>query len=275
MEKSYEQKVNEWLDTNPEDRSIETGASLMIQGNRNRILRDYVLRKNDFAKVEYELKKILGDARVVEPTKSNINIIELDDKAAKIEANLSEVTEANFVGKRPDHDSLPDDIRIIPEKNLNIYRSMRSLFEKIKLLSEDGHSAEDRVPFLQELFNLEERLISNWSAYDSYDASKFIPDKGNENTTIDMKRVTANRKYLSENKKKILTHIANGNQVVVDKLKAEMQKRYNELIINGHTFDPEQITELKAIGLIVADPGETPTPPAEGQQLNNDLPPVV
>jgi hypothetical protein len=277
MEKTYEQKVNEWLNTAPDERSIDVGASLMIQGNRNRVLRDYVLRKNDFAKVEYELSKIIGSAREFAVKEEKIDIILLDEKAAKIETELSDVTETSFVGKRPDHETLPEAIKSIPEKNLEIYRSMRSLFEKLKLLSEDGHKPEERVPHLQELFSLEERLISNWAAYDSFDATKKIPENvtEKENTTIDIKRVTANRKYLSENKKKIAALIEKGNDAAVEKLKAEMQKRYNELIINGHTFDPEQLTEFKAIGLIVADSGQTSASPSEGEQINNDLPPVV
>lgn len=277
MEKTYEQKVNEWLDTKPEDRSIEIGASLMIQGNRNRILRDYVLRKNDLSKVEYELNKIIGDARVLEPAKSDINIIELDQKAAIVEAKLSAVSEENFVGKRPDHETLPDSIKVLPEMNLAIYRSMRSIFEKIKLLSEEGHEPEERVPHLQELFKLEERLVKNWDAYDTYDASKNASANGpaNETTTIDAKRVTANRKYLSENKKKVVSLIEKGNDAAVEKLKAEMQKRYNELTINGHTFSPEQLTEFKAIGLIVAESGQTTDTPSGGDQINTDLPPVI
>lgn len=281
MEKTYEQKVNDWLNAKPEDRVLEVGASLMVQGNRNRVLRDFVLRKNDFAKVEYELNKIIGAARETPEEVFVHNVPGMDEKAAIIGMKLDQVNEAsfgtNFAGKRTDHDTLPEDIKIIPEKNLEIYRAMRSIFERIKLLSEEGHTPEERVPHLQELFSLEERLLSNWSAYDSYDASKIVPAAaaGQGNTTIDIKRVTANRKYLSENKKKLAALIEKENGAAVEKLKAEMQKRYNELIINGHTFDPEQLVEFKALGLIVAESGQTPPSPAAGEQINNDLPPAI
>ena len=65
------------------------------------------------------------------------------------------------------------------------------------------------------------------------------------------KRLQANRKYLSENKRK-LKELDNSatykeHQVLLNK----MQLRYNEIIASGNTFKKEQLQELKDLGIKV------------------------
>jgi hypothetical protein len=265
-EKTYVEKVKDWL--NAESRSIEEGAKLMLQGNKNRILHENVIRKNNFAKIEYELKKILGHKcpiNVIEQVPAPVNVQELEIKVKKIE---EEIESSNFAGKRADHDSLPAGIQLLVEKNLEIYHEIRSRFERLKMLSEDGHTAEERLPFLQELLTLETSLISNWEIYDDYDT----PDEESNTSLIpgekiDAKRVSADRKYLSSNKSILSVLIDAGNTEKVTELRDKMQERYNELILNGETFAADQVAELKALGVIVCETGETTedvkTEPAE------------
>ena len=59
-EKTYVDKVNAWLNTEPTKRTIEEGAKLMLQGNSNKILHQNVVHKSNFDKVVYELEKIIG-----------------------------------------------------------------------------------------------------------------------------------------------------------------------------------------------------------------------
>lgn len=271
MEKSYEQRVNDWLNTDPSERNLEVGATLMLQGNRNRILRDNVLRKQNFEKVEYELTKIIGSARVIE---EKFDLQKLDLSVAISMKSLEEANEkGELKGFRPDHESLPENIRQIPVKNLERYRTMRSLFEKIKLLSEDGHAPEERVPFLKELFKHEESLIADWATYDKFVVGKTGPAK--ESKPVDAKRIMANRKYLSENKKKYPVLIESGKPENAAKLLAEMQKRCDELTNAEQTFDPGQLVELRAIGLIISQDEKMIGTPGYSEQMNNDLPPAV
>ena len=247
------------------------GAELMLKGNRNRILRDNVLRKQNFEKVEYELTKIIGSARVIE---EKVDLPNLDKNAAILEKSLEDANEkGDFKGLRPDHDTLPEDIKQIPQKNLERYHIMRSLFEKIKLLSQDGHAPEERVPFLKDLFKHEESLIADWVTYDKYVVGKTDPAK--DSKPIDAKRIMANRKYLSENKKKYPLLVEQGKPDNAAKLLAEMQKRCDELINAEQTFDPGQLEELRSIGLIIGQNEQLKGAPAPGIQINTDLPPVV
>jgi len=128
------------------------------------------------------------------------------------------------------------------------------------------------------LIKANETLTSNWEKYDSF---TFEPKKETTDTNpkIDAKRVSANRKYLSDNKTKIPLLIAAGKNVAADRLLAEMQKRYNEMHLNGETFAADQLSELKAIGLIIGEPGETTVNPESGTQIpseeGNDITPAV
>ena len=47
-EKTYVEKVNDWLNADPATRTIEEGAMLMLQGNKNRILHQNVIHRNVF-----------------------------------------------------------------------------------------------------------------------------------------------------------------------------------------------------------------------------------
>lgn len=262
-EKSYFEKVNDWLNADHESRTIEEGAKLMLQGNRNRILHDNVIRKSNFEKVEYELHKIIDKLQPEVKEMDNllgrekITVPEMETKAAEMEINIEKVA---FAGKRPDHDTLPVEIQAIIEENLQIYREMRSIFERLKILSTDsGHTAEERMPFLVQLFKLEDTLTANWTMYDKYDfkATTVNVNGAGSGNEINAKRVSANRKYLSDNKSKLLQLINSGSKEKAAELLDKMQVRYNELILNGETFASDQITELKNLGLIVQETGET------------------
>lgn len=267
-EKSYLEQVKDWLDADPRVRTIEQGAKLMLQGNRNRILHQNVIHRSNFEKVEYELKKIIGDQRLIEPV---ADFQELETKVSMIEKSLETMTVG---GKRPDHDSLPENIQVLVEKNVSIYHEMRSRFEKLKVLSEDGHTAEERLPFLNELLELEARLTFNWTLYDHFDVNAPIPTDKKPiiipGEKIDAKRVSANRKFLSDNKSKMVTLIESGETDKMNALLEKMQLRYNELIQNGETFAPDQVTNFKALGLIVGEVGERNTGTIPGEQIQTE-----
>jgi len=258
-EKTYVDKVNDWLNADPTTRTIEEGATLMLQGNRNRILHKNVLQKKNFEKVVYELEKIIGGQRIVaEPVNEKVQALEanLPITMAGIESILS----GESKGKRADHETLPADIRASYDKNLEIYPRMRSIQERLKVLNETG-TATERLPFLTELLALDSSLRENWDNYDKFDVNAPVivaaATKLPEGEKIDAKRVSANRKYLSDNKAKLTVLVADGKTDKATELLDKMQVRFNELILNGETFAPDQLTELKALGIIGATTEES------------------
>ena len=241
---TYKEQVQEWLSTPKEERGLEVGAKLMIQGNRNRILYDHVIRKSNFDKIEYELTKIMGN-----DLKNNDEAIEI--KLVLQVAKNEETQPKEDKGKRADHDTLTEAVKTAFEKNLSIYPEMRSLHERLKVLSEEG-TATVRLPFLERLLALDVELRENWNTYDNFDVNAPAEIKPTEKPlVIDAKRVSANRKYLSDNKAKLASLLEKVETEKAVELLEKMQIRYTELIGNGETFAPEQVAELKTLGLNV------------------------
>lgn len=234
-EKDYVEKVNDWLNADPATRSIEEGAKLMVMGNRNKILYKNVIYKNNFEKVEYELRKIVGTPKI-EVTKDLTadTIQQMEKDLPDTMETLEKVLSTETKGKRPDHDTLPPEIKSCFENNLEIYPKMRSIQERLKVLSETG-TPEERLPFLTELLDLDVRLHANWIAYDSFDVTAKAEENkdASVNKGIDAKRVSANRKYLSDNKAKLTALITAKNDVKAAELLKKMQLRCEELLATG------------------------------------------
>ena len=74
------------------------------------------------------------------------------------------------VGKRADHDSLPDEIKACYIENFSILQQMRELHLKLRSLSLENVTCPDseRYPFLKELVRLDKKLHENWDKYDHY-----------------------------------------------------------------------------------------------------------
>jgi len=255
----HELKVQAWLDTPVDERSLEVGATLMLQVNRNRILHQNVIQKKNLGKIEYELKKYMGDKNPQPLKGSNEekeveSAEELESKLVPVIAITTEKLKFEGIGKRPDHDQLPAGIKLMFDMNQEIYPEMRALHEKLKVLSEDGHTAAERLPFLQDLLHLDNSLRGNWELYDNFKMGDVIPGEKKvivPGVALDFKRIQANRTYLNRAGKEILEKITAGKQEAADKQLAEAQIRYNELILDGQTIDEATSEKLKAAGVII------------------------
>lgn len=245
----FEQEIQNWLDVPETERDLNTGATLMIRANRNEIMYNNVVRKSNFEKIDYELRKYLGDKY------RKCDAETMQKLTTEVETVLVELIAEDGVGKRKDHDELPAEIQGLIFENSEKYARMRSVHERLKLMSGEGYTACDRFPHLKTLLALSNEIRENWNTYDTYviGSEKIKPDA----FKIDAKRVSANRKYLSDNKSKIKVLIEAGEVEKTAELLAKMQIRYNELIINGESFAPEQVAELKELGVIVQEVGET------------------
>lgn len=252
----YKQLVSEWLES--EDKDLEAGALLMLKLNRNRTLYQYILRKNALDKLIYEMKKqfdILSARTKHESIKlTEQQVSDLTAAASKATKTL-EVVDKGVKGKRADHDLLSVDSQQAFENNLAIYPKMRSLHEKLKLMVNDRPC--DRFPFLKELITLDNQVRANWKLYDNAKVQESTqPGQTVTNPVkpitpvLDVKGVSAARKYLSDNKKK-LADLKVKDEAKHSDLLFKMQERYNNLIASGQTFDEKQVAELKDAGLNV------------------------
>ena len=82
-------------------------------------------------------------------------------------------------GKRIDHDSLPDEIKVKYVENLSILQRMRELHLKLRSLSLDTAPCPDseRYPFLKELIELDKKMHANWEEYDHFVVDAPVPNR--------------------------------------------------------------------------------------------------
>ena len=171
-------KVKEWLDANPDERDLASGALLVLQLTNNRIMyQNFMRRPKQYAsRIEYELKKKyqfylqqLTHEQVMEMGKQ----VEVISK----EHNLPNEHEEFKKGKRADHDALPVEIQALYAQNLSIMQQMRRCHTQLQLLSVEHSTCPDseRYPFLKELIDLDKQYHANWEQYDHFKVGDIVP----------------------------------------------------------------------------------------------------
>jgi len=265
----FKQKVQNWLDTPVDERTLEAGATLMLQATRNRILHQNVLRRSNFDKIEYELTKYLGDKF----RQCNAATVEkLTEEIATV--NIS-ITGTETKGKRNDHDELPNEVQDIILSNSQRYARLRSLHERVKVLSGEGYTPCDRFPFLKEMLQLSNEIRESWKFYDEYQFGDKVTVKAQEVKPIDAQRITSNRVYIGRAIKEVSEKIAANKLGAASAQIAEAQNRYNELMLAGQEVKPETIAGLKAIGVLVGSEESKPEGGESGEQLNDPTNPDI
>lgn len=242
--------IQQWLNSPQEQRSLEQGAEMLLRLNRNRYMNAQILRRANFAKLEYELRKHLK-IRLEGLTTREVALMEQNNLP-----RISEMLEAqpvidadadhnagNFSGRREDHDELPEDIQALYERNGEIYFKMKQIFETLKGM-EDATPC-DRHEYLLQLIELDKEYRENWNAYDTWSAVAAGSAKDAAQAPTP-NQLQAARKYLSENKPKL----AEAEGDAADTLRSKMQQRVQLLVTAGQSFDPDYKSELESLGLV-------------------------
>lgn len=261
----FETSCLEWLNTERDKRDLDKGAKLMLQANRNKVLHQNVIRKSNFDKIEYELRKFMGDKAEIkiEPkAPASDELTEVETKVAAAEKKVE------GKGKREDHDQLPDKVKALYEENLILYPKLRSLQEKLKLMSNDAHTPADRIEVLLEFDATDDHIMSNWEKYDTWKEGQ--EDDGDKTAgKLTVQEVQSHRAYLSRAISGIAQKMSKGETEAAEAQIKEAQRRYIELINDGQTISPRMIEKLIEVGIIQKDPEDTTgagtdtNPPAE------------
>lgn len=240
------------LDTPKQDIDIEKAALLLLKMNRNKILYKNIIRKKLVDKLLYELNKIYNthvqSHLLVKTAKMEVSVQEIVEKIPEITQAEAPTPGNNVKGKREDHDELPDEIQAYYLENFDILRRMRKTHEQLKLMNDKRPC--DRYPYLSELLELDTQLRGNWHHYDTYIIGTPIvstQDGENIQTVADPKKVSAARKYLSDNKKKLENLEGDARTALI----AKMQERYKYLASTNAGISDEQVQEYKTLGLDV------------------------
>lgn len=256
IDEKFTKDLQQYLTTPREERDYERGALLLLQLNRNRFMHARLLRRKNWDKLEYELKKHLNirlegltTREVQEMEKRELPRIKLSMEARRpILSTDKDFTGGTYKGRREDHDSLPVEVQALYERNADLYFKMKQTFETLKTM--EDQTACDRHELLTILVGLDKEYRQNWNAYDTFANEAADPasetGEAEAQTTATPQQVNAARKYLSQNKTKVATLEGEAAETLL----AKMQQRVNLLLSAGQTFAKEQQEELAALGLI-------------------------
>lgn len=251
IDKLFRAKIEEWLSKKKHtEAELANGAMMVLQCNRNRAMYNTMMRKPSHyeEKMVYELKKHLAylqndmnldDVKDLEKKilpvigKAIADTEETTDKAA---AALGEIPEDSFLpapalsseepfkqtdaivarGKRTDHDTLPEAIRAIWDKNAERYKKIKQAHETCKTLT----AACDRYEFTSAIAELWADYKKDFDTYDHYVLVPVNEEGGTQTPAADevqlsaqdIKDINAARPYISKNLPKLLALVAAAKQ---------------------------------------------------------------
>ena len=246
LDQRFTQQLQAWLDTPSDSRDLATGAELLLRLNKNQYLHNMILRKRNFTKLEYELRKYLN-IRLEGLTKREVVAMEqavIPLAKASLDAGVpvistdDEMPEGNYRGKRPDHDTLPQNLQDLYERNGEIYFKIKQLFETLQQMENDTPC--DRHEYLKQLDELDKAYRENWETYDTWSAVTSGPVLPVTDAPT-AQQLQAARKYVSTNKKKLA-------ETEDEALREKIQQRIDLLLSADQGFDEDYQKELEELG---------------------------
>lgn len=277
------------------------GAVLVLQCNRNRAMYNTFMRKPSHfeEKMVYELKKhlkYLQDEMNLEDVKQLEKQVmpvihhavmavpeeeegtRLPSPALSSEEPYEQTDTIVARGKRNDHETLPESIRAIWDRNAERYKKIKQAHETCKTLT----AACDRYEFTKAIAELWADYKKDFDTYDHY-----VPQDGEEVTQTtpaeemqlsaeDVKAINAARPYISKNLPKLLALVAAAKQEGFTEAQAQeleswrdrIQQRVDVLIRTKQVIKDDlrqQLTEAD-IKLEISDSD------GQGQEHSDDTP---
>ena len=299
VDPKFTKEIQDWLNQEPLPvNSASAGASLLLRiAPRNQAYARYLsmsLQRPEaiIDKIAYELKQHLKyrldgltldevnilDREVVpeaekllehgKPAAEDDALVLDEDKkpVIPIQVNISEDSEkpcfVRQLGRREDHDKLPEDIQQLWTDNGNLYKEIKALFEELKAMN-DLPSCQ-RYDKLQLLASMDTKYFKQMAAYDAavVDTGASADENPDENTEVGSeKSVNSARSYLSKNQSKLATlklaaeseNASDSERTAFTDLLAKMQQRVDTICAAGAVVGDDLRTGLTALGLSFDD----------------------
>lgn len=291
IDNTITKKLEDFLamtDRTPEE--VVSGATLLLQLNRNRWLFQTVLTnpKRFESTVVYELKKFVSirqRGQTLEDVKRDAEQLlgelksAVDEEPAENEnKDDSEKDLPMHGGKRPDHNSLPEDIQAIWPQNAERWKKIKSLYNTCLGITETCDLAES----LNTLKETWYKYKSEFARYDDFIVESNDETGENGDSTADStKAVTNARSYLSKMVKddKLLNmkkaSLADGaDEKAIEAYRGSLQNtqdRVQLLLDKGEVIGDELRTKLVEAGVVF--PEEKPSEmvePSENADSTDD-----
>lgn len=249
MDHKFTEKIRAWLDKSISERSIEEGATMLLQLNRNRVLHQNIIRRGAkmMPKLEYELRKHL---RIRDDGKTLHDVVVMEKQVVPAVEQLLVKPAAEHAGKRVDHDELPEEVQQLWDGNFERYTKIKALFEELKAM--EKMQPCDRYEKLKLLDEADKAYREALSAYDSYVKEDHFPTKTEEQPVDPAELATQignARKYISEGKGKLKKLIDEGNEAKAATLRDKIVERVKIIQQAGAPISDDTVAELSELGI--------------------------
>ena len=206
-------EIGAWLES--PDKDYAAGLVLFGKYSRNRGMLQMFYRKRLPDKLEYELKKLSERASIrpanIDPETvaaisavqkiTNSEVVSIEENTEKENADRTdERIETEYppsYSERPNkirREDLPEDLHRLYDKNVEDYKLMRAVHEKMKLAGAD----EERAKFRAELDRYDDAVRDRWAAMDAWAENGTLPEKKTEHSgKLSVQEVNKHRATIS------------------------------------------------------------------------------
>ena len=313
IDKLFRAKVEEWLSKNKHtEAELAEGAMMVLQCNRNHAMYNTIMRRpaRFEDKIAYELRKhlrYLKDDLNLDGVKDlerkvlpviGKAIADTEETADKAAAALGEIPEDSFLpapalsseepyeqtdaivarGKRTDHDTLPETIRAIWDKNAERYKKIKQAHETCKTLT----AACDRYEYTKAIAELWDAYKKDFDTYDHYVLVPVNDEAGTQTpageevqlSAEDMKEINNARSYISKNLQKLLDIVSRSilpdfsEQKEMESWRERIQQRV-DVLVNTKQVITDDLKALLLEAGIKLEPKDTD---GQGQEHSDDTP---
>jgi hypothetical protein len=230
-----QQEIQAWFDS---QQNYQTGLLLLLKYSNNKALKNFLTRKQNSKKLNYELAK-LAKIKVSHKTIKTKPIPETQLKTERIN-----ITEDGTIKL----EDLPIELQKYYQENTIAYKLQRALHEKLKLSTDEQKRAEIRTQIIE----LDDAITKRWHIIDTYITTgtideikpatknlpnnyKLTPQEVNAlRTKISRYITTLEKNQIPEKKKNILIE---KTQTAVNKLTEDNQQLSQETINKLNSFN--------------------------------------
>lgn len=166
------------------------------------------------------------------------------------------------LGKRPDHEQLPDDIKQLWDQNGETYKKIKAVFEELK--SMDNLPSCDRYEKLQVLASLDADYLKKMETYDNYVIGSEEKKQEDGNSSEIKKNIGSARSYLSKNLQKLqelrtassVSSATEEDKEAYRSLLEKMQQRLDIIMNAGAPVTDELMAIYEQAGLAISRHGD-------------------
>jgi hypothetical protein len=242
-----QEEIQAFLDSKEKDFNV--GYTLFVNYSNNRALALYLARKKDMSKLVYELGKMVTYNLIPSKYKKTAPILRVLVPAEIQKENIVVLNPVSgerlkiVIDGKINYNDLPEDMKIVYDKNVENYRLQRTAHEQMKLAESD----EDRAKFRLQVITFEAEIENGWKMIDDWAAGIEKPKPTESNPSLELvNQINASRAYLSRN----VSSLDKKQGEEKEKMIAELKKRVDTLVQVKAPVKKETFDELMKQGII-------------------------